>query len=276
MATLFTIPIPPCTDHQGGAIVCTEPSPAVYLLTFTSPPDNRLTTPFCRAFLAALDVLEFGPHKPGVVITTSGIPKFYSNGLDLKHAVETEGFWPLLYQVWKRLLTYPMPTVALINGHAFAGGLMLATAHDYRLTPSRGFLCLNELLFGAPLKPAMAALFRVKLPPTSFRTLILEAHRFTGAEAVTAGLADAEAPQGLEDALAFVEKKQLKDKPRTGVYGALKLEMYKDLVAVLEGPEMESDERRFEQAPSVESERKEFGRVWYEQWQKDNASKPKL
>ena len=105
MATLFTIPIPPITNHPGGAIVCTEPSPAVYLLTFTSPPDNRLTAPFCRAFLAALDVLEFGPHAPGVVISTSGIPKFYSNGLDLQHAVDTEGFWPLLYQVWKRLLT---------------------------------------------------------------------------------------------------------------------------------------------------------------------------
>ena len=105
MATLFTIPIPPCGEHPGGAVVCSEPSPAVYLLTFTSPPDNRLTAAFCRAFIAALDVLEFGPHAPGVVITTSGIPKFYSNGLDLKHAVETEGFWPLLYQVWKRLLT---------------------------------------------------------------------------------------------------------------------------------------------------------------------------
>lgn len=105
MASLFTIPIPPIESHPGGSIVCTEPSPAVYLLTFISPPDNRLTAPFCRAFLSALDVLEFGSYQPGVVITTSGIPKFYSNGLDLKHAVETDGYWALLYQLWKRFLT---------------------------------------------------------------------------------------------------------------------------------------------------------------------------
>lgn len=104
--SLFTLPIPPCgTDHPGGTIVCTEPSPAVYLLTFTSPPDNRLTTPFCKTLLAALDIIEFGGYKPGVVVTTSGIPKFYSNGLDLGHATETEGFWALLYEVWRRFLT---------------------------------------------------------------------------------------------------------------------------------------------------------------------------
>lgn len=46
-----------------------------------------------------------------------------------------------------------MPTVAWMNGHAFAGGLMLAMHHDYRvMNAERGFACLNELEFGAPLK----------------------------------------------------------------------------------------------------------------------------
>lgn len=105
MSTLFTLPIAKCGAHPGGTLTCTEPSPRVYLLTLLSPPDNRLTTPVLKAFLNALDIIEFGyPH--GVVATTSGIPKFYSNGLDLEHAVATEGFWPLLYDVWARFLTY--------------------------------------------------------------------------------------------------------------------------------------------------------------------------
>ena len=106
MASLFSVPIPKMGAHPGGEIVCTSPKPQVYVLTWTSPPDNRLTTPFCRALLEALDVIEFGGYTPGVVITTSGIPKFYSNGLDLAHAIETEGFWALFYSVWKRFLTY--------------------------------------------------------------------------------------------------------------------------------------------------------------------------
>ncbi|KAM0428595.1 hypothetical protein ACHAPT_006956 [Fusarium lateritium] len=270
--SLFTLPIPACGAHPGGTLTCTEPEPAVYLLTLTSPPDNRLTAPVLKAFLNALDIIEFG-HPHGVVVTTSGIPKFYSNGLDLEHAVATDGFWPLLYDVWRRFLTYPMPTVALLNGHTFAGGLMLATAQDYRLAPSpRGFLCLNELLFGAPLKPPMSALFRAKVPASTYRSLVLEAKRFSAEEAVAAGLADGVAT-GLEDALAFVKERDLVAKCKTGVYGVLKAEMHSGLIEFLKSPTIEAHEKRFEDAQASENERKEFGKVWYEQWLKETKAK---
>ncbi|KAF4119527.1 Enoyl-CoA hydratase/isomerase family [Geosmithia morbida] len=234
----------------------------------TSPPDNRLTTAVCRALLEALDAVEFGPHAPGVVMTTSSIDKFYSNGLDLAHAIETEGFWPLLYGVWRRLLTYPMPTVALLNGHTFAGGLMLSMAHDYRLAPSpRGYLCLNEVLFGAPLKPAMAAIFRAKLSPQSYRTVALEGRRMTGPDAVRLGVADGVAAS-LDDALAFVRERDLVSKPAKGVYGAIKAEMYDGLVAELHGAGLEAEEARFAANGQAEEERKEFGKIWFEQWSK--------
>lgn len=102
----FSIPIPPCGDHPGGAITCTEPQPAVYVLTWVSPPENRITTAFLRALLTALDVIEYGDFERGVVITMSGIPKFYSNGADLDHAVNTDGFWQLFHNTWARFLTY--------------------------------------------------------------------------------------------------------------------------------------------------------------------------
>jgi hypothetical protein len=105
---LFSIPILNSTtsDKTSGTVVCTSPSSGVYILTFASPPDNRLLTPFCQALLLALDILEFSyPH--GVVITTSGIQKFFSNGLDLEHASSTKGFFPnSLFALFKRLLTY--------------------------------------------------------------------------------------------------------------------------------------------------------------------------
>lgn len=102
MASLFTLQIP---NSSGGTVVCTSPSDKVYLLTFTSPPDNRLLTPFCQTLLQALDILEFSyPH--GVVVTTSGIQKFYSNGLDLGHSSSTPNFFPnSLFALFKRLLT---------------------------------------------------------------------------------------------------------------------------------------------------------------------------
>jgi enoyl-CoA hydratase/carnithine racemase len=167
-----------------------------------------------------------------------------------------------------------MPTVSLINGHAFAGGLMFAMAHDYRLAPSpRGFLCVNELLFGAPLKPAMAALFRHKLPAATYRTLVLEARRYAAEEALSAGIVDGIAPKGLEDALAFIEERDLVSKPKSGVYGTLKAEMHKDLIHYLKHPGMDAEEARFAETQDKEGERKEFGKVWYEQWQKENKAK---
>src|SRR5213082_3290865 len=99
-----------------------------------------------------------------------------------------------------------MPTIALINGHAFAGGLMLAMHHDYRIfNPSRGFLCLNELDFGVPLKPSMSSLFRQKLPyPSAYRSLVLEAKRFGGKDALEAGLVDGLG--GMEEVMGLIKE----------------------------------------------------------------------
>ncbi|KAG6015184.1 hypothetical protein E4U54_004018 [Claviceps lovelessii] len=270
---LFSVPIPPCGNHPGGTITCTQPQPNIYLLTFVSPPDNRLTTAFCRALLQALDIVEFGGHPPGVVVTTSGIPKFYSNGLDLEHAIATEGFWQLFYDVWIRFLTYPMPTLALLNGHTFAGGLMLSQAHDYRLAPSpKGFLCLNEVLFGAPLKPPMAAIFRHRLTPQTYRTLALEGRRYTGPQAVEAGLADATAST-LQECLDFIAERQLLEKPKAGVYGVIKTELHSDLLRVLRKEGVARGEERFQEDQLREGERKEAGRLWVEKWAKGEKAK---
>lgn len=114
---LFTLPI----ADTNGTITCTEPLPLVYLLTFISPPDNRLRTDFCQAFILALDIIETD-FTPGVVVTTSSSPKFFSNGLDLEHAFETPGYYHnSLFAMYSRIASFPMPTIALVNGHAFAG-----------------------------------------------------------------------------------------------------------------------------------------------------------
>lgn len=72
-----------------------------------------------------------------------------------------------------------MPTIALLNGHTFAGGLMVAMMHDYRImNPHKGFLCLNELVLGVGLRPPMCSVFREKVGASTFRRMILEAVRF--------------------------------------------------------------------------------------------------
>jgi enoyl-CoA hydratase/carnithine racemase len=266
--TLFTLPI----DATGGNITVTEPADAVYLLTFTSGPDNRLHSDFLQAFLLALDILEYKyPH--GVVISTSGIPKFYSNGLDLGHVAETPNFFPdSLLKLFARLVSYPMPTVAWINGHGFAGGLLLAMHHDYRVfNPSRGFVCMNELDFGAPLNPALLGIFEAKLTPTTYRNVILEAKRFNGPAALEAGIVDALG--GWEEVQKLVGERQLVTKPGSKVYGVLKQQMYRQVIANHEGFDAQLAQERINEAVRDKKRAEERERV--EDWEA-KAGKAKL
>ncbi|GAP90557.1 putative enoyl- hydratase isomerase family protein [Rosellinia necatrix] len=274
LTELFSVPIPAEASHPGGSIVCTTPAPKVYLLTFTSPSDNRLTPSFCRAMLTALDVVEL-EHERGVVVTTSGIGKFYSNGLDLGLAMSTPAFWEdSLYPLYRRLLTYPMPTVALVNGHAFAGGIMLAMHHDYRVFTGsgRGFICVNELEFGAPLPPPLSSIFRLKVSPPVYRTLVLEARRFDAKASLDAGLVDAVGD--LDAALGLIRDRNLVVKGTKGSYGLLKEEMYKESVALLDvtGPNAAGQFSR----PASGDRRTADAKERVRQWKESQSQKAKL
>lgn len=230
----FVLSIPPIgagsnTSGQQGSFVCTEPAPRVYLLSFSSSPDNRLTPTFNQTFLLALDIIEHKLPK-GVVVTTSSILKFYSNGLDFENAIRDPTFFPRsLFPLWRRLITYPMPTVALLNGHAFAGGLMTAMFHDYRImNPHKGFLCLNELDFGAALQPTMASVFRTKLSMTSFRNMVLESRRYPALESLKEGIIDGLG--GIDETLAFIKEYKLVEKAQSTSYANLKEELYREVI----------------------------------------------
>ncbi|KAI0552121.1 putative carnitinyl-CoA dehydratase [Xylaria curta] len=274
LTELFSVPIPALPSHPGGSIVCTTPAPKVYLLTFTSPDDNRLTPNFCRALLNALDIIEFG-HEPGVVVTTSGIKKFYSNGLDLGLALSTLGFWEeSLYPLFRRFLTYPMPTVALINGHAFAGGIFLAMHHDYRVFTGsgRGFACVNELEFGAPLPPPLSSIVRIKTTPLVYRSLVLEAKRFDAKAALETGIVDAVGE--LDAALKLIEDRGLVAKGAKGSYGWLKEEMYKESIALLDAPSPAG--LGITGVRAANKKRREDGQRWLKEWKESQSQKAKL
>lgn len=218
------------------------PSPPIYLLTHHSPPDNRLTPAFLSTYLHALLTLQHGGYPYGLLLTTSSIPKFYSNGLDLA-TFTPDTKREHLYPLWRKLLTFPMPTCAVINGHAFAGGLMTAMFHDYRvMNPHRGWLCLNELEFDAELAPPMAEVFKVKVSNSVFRSLLLEARRMTPLQALEAGIVDGLG--GLEEAVKVMGDVEggygrgvmvVGVRGKGTVYGKLKEEVYKNVLMALDG-----------------------------------------
>ena len=155
--------------------------------------ENRFNFPFFNAFLEILDEIE---HKTEatVLVVKSSHEKIWSNGIDLdwlQPAVQKEGmelsrrFHTEMFSFLKRVLTYPMLTIAAITGHAFAGGAFLSFTHDFRFMRSdRGWLCLPEIDIGMTLGPGFTAISKRALPMYMFEEMQYTGIRLTAQECV--------------------------------------------------------------------------------------------
>ncbi|MEM7077626.1 MAG: enoyl-CoA hydratase/isomerase family protein [Pseudomonadota bacterium] len=172
--------------------------------------ENRWNTTFVREIAAALDEVERS-EGAAALVTTSASDKFFSNGLDLDwvqkpqehpEAGDREVFGDEFMKLMSRLITFPIPTIAAINGHAFGAGFMSALCHDVRLMRSdRGFICANEMAIGMMIPVPELALFKHKLPANTFFETVQLAKRWTGPAALEAGIV-----QGIADTDGLLEQ----------------------------------------------------------------------
>jgi enoyl-CoA hydratase len=151
---------------------------------------NAIDHPFIGAMLAALDDAERSGAR-AVVITGQG--KVFCGGLDLvtlwdyDHAA-AGAFVDAFERMFTRVLAFPRPVVAAVNGHALAGGCVLAMAADYRIAaPGAYQIGLNEVAIGIPF-PAAAYEIAMRATPRAARAaVLLQGRRFSPEEAVAAG-----------------------------------------------------------------------------------------
>jgi enoyl-CoA hydratase/carnithine racemase len=160
--------------------------------------ENRFNRGFVDAFHAALD--EVAAIDGPVALVTVGEGKFFSNGLDLDwlmaDGASDTGFIDDVHRMLHRVLALDMITVAAINGHAFAGGAMLATAFDHRIMrEDRGFWCLPEVDLGLPLTTEMYDGLAAHLPRAALAEAALTGRRYSGPEALAAGIVTEVAPE---------------------------------------------------------------------------------
>ena len=195
--------------------------------------ENRFNRASIDAWHRALDQVE-ATEGPMAMVTT-GTGKYYSNGLDLDWlggaGDAALGFIDEVHRLLGRVLGLGAITVAAVNGHAFAAGAMLATAHDHVvMRADRGYWCLPEVDLGLPLTPAMYATVAAHLPPPTLRTAALTGLRYPGPEAVTAGIADEAVAEDQVLDRAIEMAGALADKDRT-VIAAHKRLLYGDAIA---------------------------------------------
>ena len=124
--------------------------------------------------------------------------------MQLDPAAQAE-FGRKMAEIYRRLLLLPCPTVAAVNGHAFAGGAFVAMCCDYRIMrEDRGWICVSEVDVGVPLDDSMMGVLRGKVPPATARDAILTGKRYAADDAIAAGMADGKAP--LENLLAAAKE----------------------------------------------------------------------
>eukprot|EP01126_Amoeba_proteus_P064903 TRINITY_DN913_c0_g1_i5.p1 TRINITY_DN913_c0_g1~~TRINITY_DN913_c0_g1_i5.p1 ORF type:complete len:218 (+),score=43.30 TRINITY_DN913_c0_g1_i5:594-1247(+) len=164
----------------------------IFILRINDGKDNRTTLDLLHQLDGVLDEVEqsVGP----AALVTIGSPKFYSNG------IPTEGTTPeilaqislKLYACLARLVVFPIPTVAIVTGHAVGGGAMLALAHDFRIMNSeRGWFYYPAVDIGVILPPPLTYFLQTKVrDPSLVRELLLEGKKFSGTEAFRRGLVD--------------------------------------------------------------------------------------
>jgi len=101
-------------------------------------------------------------------------------------------FLHLLERVVCALYQYPGPTVALVNGHAIAGGCVLALACDHRvaLDDPKIKIGLNEVALGLRFPPRILAMVKQRVAPQHVSRVVLGAGLFEPKTALELGLVD--------------------------------------------------------------------------------------
>jgi len=164
----------------------------------------------------------------------------------------------MVEQTWRvlaRLLVFPVPTIAVFNGHAFGLGFFLGMACDHRLMITEDkpqansskkktfFLCLPEIHLGLPLGEGFAALAKCKLPINALRLSALTGKRWTAQQAKNYGIIDQivtpPRPSTLSDAGAAPPQQALRMAEQLivtserGSLSSIKMELYGDAYKVL-------------------------------------------
>ena len=203
--------------------------------------DNRFNPPFIRTFLEILERVEKETGATAMVVTSSH-EKIFSNGLDLnwlrprieeKDLETVTDFFLLLNRLFKRILTYPMITVAAISGHAFAAGAILCCTFDFRFMRSdRGFFCLPEIDLDMPFLPGMLAILKKAVPQYKLDELQYTGARLTAFECEKHHIITRACPMEklLEDTLAFAGNV---NKTR-GIIREMKTRANREILQVLE------------------------------------------
>lgn len=165
----------------------------VTLLRLAHGKANAFDTELLEALAIELTALL---HAETTAVVLTGTGHIFSAGVDLRRLsgggrAYVDRFLPALGDAFFKAFAFPKPLVAAINGHAIAGGCILACACDYRvMADGEGRIGVPELAVGVPLPSMALEILRLAVPVNRLQALIYEGKICTPLEALREGFVD--------------------------------------------------------------------------------------
>lgn len=179
------------------ALVAREEGDGVTVLRLQRGKANALDVELLDAMVECLADAA-SPEAPAIVLTADG--PIFSAGVDLRRVLaEDDGylerFLPLLDRMLQALFWHPRPVVAAINGHAIAGGCVIASACDYRImAEGEGTIGVPELRVQVPFPASAIEILRFAAARAHFQELVYFGRTYSAGEAYERGLLDEVVP----------------------------------------------------------------------------------
>lgn len=166
----------------------------VVVLKMANGKANVMDTPFLRELTEAFTTLAADDTTRAVVVTGAG--SMFCAGVDLVSLLDggdayLDDFMTALSAMLSGSFRFPKPMVAAVNGHAIAGGAVLAACCDRRfMAEGKGRIGVPEMLVGVPFPLAAMEAVKFAVAPKQLSTVVLGGGLFQAEEAVRQGFAD--------------------------------------------------------------------------------------
>jgi enoyl-CoA hydratase len=164
----------------------------VEVVRLAHAPVNALDLELVTAITETFVSLGEGSTK-AVVFTGSG--RAFSAGVDLWRMVDDgeeylRRFVPALIEAFEAVFHAGKPVVAAINGHAIAGGCVLASGCDYRIMGGAGRIGVTELAVGVPFPISALEILAFAVGERAARRAVFGAATYEPAQALEYGFVD--------------------------------------------------------------------------------------
>lgn len=156
-------------------------------------PENAISVEFMGELVRAHAEVDENPEIRALILC-SDVPGYFSNGLDAEELLRGDQerrveIFIAFYECVKAMLKFSKLHVSLIEGHAMAGGAVLASTSDFRLcVEGSARFSFSEVRIGLAIPPPFLSLFESIMPRHAMNRALLLCEAFKPKEGLELGI----------------------------------------------------------------------------------------